>query len=80
MKIISFDVLMAAKSEDEEAVNTIMRFFSGYIQRQSTMFYTDSTGKKHSYINDEVCYKLETVLLDVIFSFEFRDPPDSFTG
>lgn len=80
MKTIPFQTLQDAKSGDIKAIQQIFSFFSQYIKKQCRVIYIDATGEKRTYINDEVKYKLETVLLDVIFSFEFRDPPDSFTG
>lgn len=80
MKRIPFHIIKAAQARDEAAVQYILKHFDGYIASYSRFTYTDESGTPHTAANEEIRYEMQFALLEVIFSFEFRDPPDSFTG
>lgn len=78
MKVVPFSVIKAAKENDIEAAEKIMKHFEGYIASRSLRRYEDADGKAHTYVDDDLRYFAETALCAAIFKFQFREPPDDF--
>lgn len=75
MRTVSIDTIRAAKDWDPEAVETIQRHFEGFILSQCQMTYTDDSGKRHSYIDEDLRYQAELAMFRALESFQFQEPP-----
>lgn len=78
MKDIPFFIIKAAKENDIEAAEKIMKHFEGYIASRSLRRYDDADGKAHTYVDEDLRYFAEIALCAAIFTFQFREPPDDF--
>ena len=78
MKYLPFPVIEAAKQNDIEAAERIMKHFEGYIASQCLCHYEDKNGNIHTYVDEDLRYFAETALCAAIFTFQFREPPDDF--
>lgn len=80
MNEIPFMIIDAAKQGSIEAAHYILLHYEGYISSRCLQSYTNETGKTVSCVNGELYDRAVTALLEGIFKFQYREPPDSFTG
>ena len=78
MKYLPTSVIRAAKKNDPEAADIILRHFEGYIARRCLETYEDEGGKSKSYVDEDLRYLAENAVFAAIFKFQFRDPPEDF--
>ena len=80
MKTVPFAIIKAAKECDAEAVDYIRKHFEGYIASQCLTTFEDELGRTHSFVDEDLRYQAEIALFAALFKFQFREPPDGFTG
>ena len=80
MKEIPFTIIDAAKQGNAEAAHQILLHYEGYISSRCLQSYTDEAGNTVSLVNGELYDKAVTALLEGIFKFQYREPPEDFTG
>lgn len=80
MKQVPLPVIMAAKDNDPEAVDFVMRHFEGYMLSKSVSTYTDEYGGRHSFTDDDLYYEARNALFAAIRGFQLREPPEEFEG
>lgn len=78
MKNVPFSVIKAAKENDIEAAEKIMKHFERYIASRCLCRHEDANGKIHTYIDEDLRYCAEIALCAAIFTFQFQEPPDNF--
>lgn len=80
MKQVPLPVIMAAKDNDPEAVDFVIRHFEGYMLSKSVSTYTDEYGGRHSFTDDDLYYEARNALFAAIRGFQLREPPEEFEG
>lgn len=78
MKYLPFPVIQAAKKNDSEAIEIILRHFEGYIANRCKETYEDGQGNTRSYVDEDLRYLAEIALYAAILKFQFIDPPEGF--
>ena len=68
--LIPFPIIEAATHGDAEAINIVLRHYSGYIMSLSTRASVDERGAVHMTIDPEICRRLETKLITRILKFK----------
>ena len=79
MKYMPVSVIQAAKQNDAEAAEIILRHFEGYIASRCLETYEDETGKTGTYLDEDLRYLAENAVYAAIFKFQFREPPEDYT-
>lgn len=80
MKQVPLPVIMAAKDNDPEAVDFVIRHFEGYMLSKSVSTYTDEYGGRHGFTDDDLYYEARNALFAAIRGFQLREPPEEFEG
>jgi len=68
----SYAVIAAAVQGDPDAVNLVIRHYSGYIASLATRKGYGEDGVLRSYVDDELRKRLETKLIIAILSFDLN--------
>lgn len=72
--MIPFPVIVRAADGDIEAVNQIVRHYSGFIASRSMRPMKDEYGNTHMVVDETLRRRMETRLIAKILSFEIREP------
>ena len=70
--MIPFSVIVAATDGDIEAVNQIVKHYSGYIAKRSLRPMKDEYGNQHMVVDETLRRRIETRLITKILSFEIK--------
>ena len=63
-----------ARNGDIEAINQIVRHYSGFIASRSMRPMKDEYGNTHMVVDETLRRRMETRLIAKILSFEIREP------
>ena len=72
--MIPFPGLVKASDGDIEAINRIVRHYSGFITSRSIRPMKDEYGNTHMVVDETLRRRMETRLIAKILSFEIREP------
>ena len=72
--MIPFPVIVRAADGDIEAINQIVRHYSGFIASRSMRPMKDEYGNTHMVVDETLRRRMETRLIAKILSFEIREP------
>ena len=72
--MIPFPVIVKAADGDIEAINQIVRHYSGFIASRSMRPMKDEYGNTHMVVDETLRRRMETRLIAKILSFEIREP------
>ena len=70
--LLPYTVIAAAVRGDPNAVNTVIRHYSGYIAALSTRTSYDAHGCPHSQVDEDLRRRLETKLIISILGFDLN--------
>ena len=70
--VLPYEVIEAAVHGDPEAVNTVVRHYSGYIAALSTRKVFDDTGRPYPVTDEAMRRRLETRLIYAILEFDLN--------
>ena len=70
--LLPYPVITAAVRGEPDAVNTVIRHYSGYIAALSTRTSYDIHGCPYSYVDEELRRRLETKLIIAILDFDLN--------
>ena len=70
--MVPFSVIVAATDGDIEAVNQIVKHYSGYIAKRSLRPMKDEYGNQHMVVDETLRRRIETRLITKILSFEIK--------
>ena len=71
-RLIPYPVIEAAVSGDADAVNQVIRHYSGYIATLCKRTGRDEHGNICTYVDEELRRRLETKLIIAILSFDLN--------
>ena len=71
--MIPFPVIVRAADGDIEAINQIVRHYSGFIASRSMRPMKDEYGNTHMVVDETLRRRMETRLIAKILSFEIRE-------
>ena len=71
--MIPFSVIVAATDGDTEAINQIVKHYSGFIAKLSLHPMKDEYGNQHIVVDETLRRRMETRLITKILSFEIRE-------
>ena len=72
--MIPFPVIVKASDGDIEAINRIVRHYSGFITSRSIRPMKDEYENTHMVVDETLRRRMETRLITKILSFEIREP------
>lgn len=78
MSELKFAVLDAARHGDINATQRILDHFEGYIASRCLRAYADEAGTERAFVDEELRQRATTALLESIYRFQYREPPDDF--
>jgi len=67
--LLTFPVIVAATSGHVDAINTVLKYYEGYIIALSTRRLYDGNGCLHCCVDEELRCTLETKLIAAILKF-----------
>ena len=70
--LLPYPVIAAAVRGEPDAVNLVIRHYSGYIAALSTRTSYDAHGCPHSQVDEDLRRRLETKLIISILSFDLN--------
>lgn len=70
--LLPYTVIAAAARGEPDAVNTVIRHYSGYIAALSTRTSYDAHGCPHSQVDEDLRRRLETKLIIAILAFDLN--------
>ncbi len=70
--VLPYELIEAAVQGDPEAVNKVVRHYSGYIAALSTRKVIDDTGREYSVVDEWLRRRLETKLIVAILDFDLN--------
>ena len=70
--LLPYPVIAAAVSGDPDAVNQVVRHYSGYIATLSTRTSYDAQGVLRTQVDEDLRQRLETKLIVAILKFELN--------
>lgn len=70
--LIPYPVIAAAVNGDADAVNEVIRHYSGYIATLCKRTGRDENGNYGTYVDEELRRRLETKLIIAILSFDLN--------
>ncbi len=78
-KLIPFEVIVAAKGGDGEAMRQILRHYEPYIARCSRRTFYDEYGNQYQVVDDEIKNRIQAKLMyQLIYDFNpFKLPPEN---
>ena len=68
-RLLPFTVIQKATGGDVEAVNTVLKHYSGYIAKLSLRELYDEYGNPHLCVDEELRRRLKTKLITKILTF-----------
>ena len=68
-----FPVIVAATDGDTEAINQIVKHYSGFIAKRSLRSMKDEYGNQHMVVDETLRRRMETRLIAKILSFEIGE-------
>ena len=68
--LLPFPVIVAATSGHVDAINTVLKYYEGYIIALSTRPLYDDYGNVHLFLDEELRRTLETKLITKILTFD----------
>lgn len=68
--LLPYPVIASAVRGEPDAVNTVIRHYSGYIAALSTRTSYDVHGCPHPYVDEELRCRMETKLTTAILNFD----------
>jgi len=68
--LLPFPVIVAATSGHVDAINTVLKYYEGYIIALSTRPLYDDYGNVHLFLDEELRWTLETKLITKILTFD----------
>lgn len=71
--MIPFPVIVAATDGDTEAINQIVKHYSGLIAKRSLRPMKDEYGNQHMVVDETLRRRMETRLIAKILSFEIGE-------
>lgn len=71
--MIPFPVIVAAADGDTEAINQIVKHYSGFIAKRSLRPMKDEYGNQHMVVDETLRRRMETRLIAKILSFEIGE-------
>ena len=71
--MIPFPVIVAATDGDTEAINQIVKHYSGFIAKRSLRSMKDEYGNQHMVVDETLRRRMETRLIAKILSFEIGE-------
>ena len=71
-RLISYPVIAAAVSGDADAVNQVIRHYSGYIATLCKRTGRNANGNICTYVDEELRRRLQTKLIIAILSFDLN--------
>lgn len=77
-KLISYEVILAAKSGDSEAMSQILRHYEPYIARCSQRSFYDEYGNQYQAVDEEIKNRIRAKLMyQLIYDFDpFKLPAE----
>lgn len=72
-KMVPYEVIEAAVSQEVEAMNYIIRHFEAYLNQLSQKTLFDERKNAYTYIDPEIKRRLELKLMMAILGFEIRE-------
>lgn len=72
MDLLPYPAIAAAVRGDPEAVNMVIRHYSGYIAALATRTSYDAHGNPYSQVDEDLRRRLETKLIISILSFDLN--------
>jgi len=73
--MLPYPVILAATIGDAEAIQTVWRYYAGYISKMSMQPAYDAYGNRHRYVDETIRGELENHLALAIIEY-FRVVPD----
>ena len=70
--MIPFPVIVAATDGDTEAINRIVKHYSGYIAKKALRPMKDEYGNQYMIVDETLRRRMETKLIAAILSFEIE--------
>lgn len=70
--LIPYPVITAAVTGEPDAVNAVIRRYSGYIATLATRTSYDASGRPHIQVDEELRRRLETRLIISILDFDLN--------
>lgn len=70
--LLPYPVIAAAVNGDPDAVNQVVRYYSGYIAALSTRTGYDAQGVLRTQVDENLRQRLETKLIVAILKFELN--------
>lgn len=76
-KLIPYEVIIAAKNGDSEAMSQILHHYEPYIIRCSQRTLYDEYGNQYQVVDEEIKNRIQAKLMfQIIYDFDpFRQPP-----
>lgn len=71
--MIPFPIIVAATDGDTEAINQIVKHYSGFIAKRSLRPMKDEYGNQNMVVDDTLRRSMETRLIAKILSFEIGE-------
>ncbi len=77
-KLISYEVIVAAKGGDSEAMSQVLRHYELYITRCSQRTFYDEYGNRYQMVDEEIKNRIQAKLMyQLIFDFNpFKLPTE----
>lgn len=67
--LLSYPLIVLAASGDVDAINTVLKHYTGYIAALSTRQLYDESGNSHLCVDEALRRRLETKLITKILTF-----------
>ncbi len=75
-KLISYEVIVAAKGGDSEAMRRILRHYEPYIARCSQRTFYDEYGNRRQVVDEEIKSRIQAKLMyQLIYDFDHLKRP-----
>ncbi|GAY78737.1 helix-turn-helix domain-containing protein [Sporolactobacillus inulinus] len=71
-KMVPFDVIVAATDGDTDAINRVVKHYSGFITKRSLRPMKDDYGNHHMVVDEMLRGRIHTRLITKILSFEIK--------
>ena len=68
--LLPYPIIVSAVSGDMDAMNTVLKYYEGYITTLSTRTMYDEAGCPHPWLDMELRRRLETKLIITVMTFK----------
>jgi len=68
--LVPYPVIVSATGGDADAINTVLKYYEGYIAALATRRCFDDNGNPHLRVDDGLRRRLETKLITAILKFD----------